>query len=106
MKQVFFFVVMMPLCMLAMAQEMTNEYAFFVNENEMETHSIVIAPSGLKLRATPEKDGKVLQTMPFGVKVRLEENFDNVPEDRSFAFDEYYSSYWILVNYGNKKGYC
>lgn len=106
MKQVFFFVVMMSLCMLAMAQEMTNEYAFFVNENEMETHSIVIAPSGLKLRATPEKDGKVLQTIPFGVKVRLEENFDNVPEDRSFTIDENYSSYWMLVSYGNKKGYC
>lgn len=106
MKQVFFLMPMMLLSIFTSAQEQTNQYAFFVKESEMETHSIVIAPSGLKLRATPDKDGKVLQMMPLGAKVKLEESLDNIAEDRFFSIDEELSSHWILVSYGNIKGYC
>ena len=83
-----------------------KRFSYYVTYEESSTHSLVIAPSGLKLRQTPDKNGKVIVVLPLGTKVKIEEKLNEIPENRQIIIDENTKSYWLLVSNGKQKGYC
>jgi hypothetical protein len=62
----------------------------------------VVAPSGLKLRATPGMDSEVLYIIPSKSVVQIIENelFPRVEDEIS-----YISGSWVYVNYEGEEGY-
>jgi hypothetical protein len=59
----------------------------------------VIAFSGLKLRTSPDMNGKVLKVIPFGEKVFLKER-----QNKSLTV-EWLEGQWALVEFEGKSGY-
>jgi len=69
------------------------------SEEPIQNNPKVIAFSGLKLRAEPNKSGKVLKVIPFAQSVEILDTLDNVQSV------EWLTGRWVKIKYEGRTGY-
>lgn len=63
----------------------------------------VFAPSGLKLRAFPNRAAEVVEIVEFGDQVKVLNTFDFIPEKAERI--DWIDGHWIFVEFGGASGY-
>lgn len=87
-------------------QTVSSNEDFSIRCENMDSCGIVIAMSGLKLRATPDINGKVLVVMPLGSKLqRLKPEEAFLEECRTMTQDSIWGV-WEKVEYKGMKGFA